>query len=434
MEARCESACLGLLFDMFEAVDFGADLARNRQNVTAEVQTGTARVAEELMVVLGDQDGDQLREWLLLWRSDSKAFAERMCLCQEPGGWMLPSLLTARGLGIRQEKRLHAPLQLHTMLGVRVHFQLHFPLNELIHARDMATFHESCYAMPARPYWSGFLKLSLVTVPVKAYSAASTGAEIHLNQLHDACNSRIQYKKTCPIHGEVKGDQIVSGYEYEKGRYVVIDTDELDKLRTEGDKSTMIDAFVPRGTIDPVYFNGKSYYLLPDAPVGQRPFQVICQGMAEEKVWAVAQVVLHGREQLILLRPVDNLLAMTGLSYDAKVNKVASFEGEAPPMQLSEEERELTGELIRASMPKRLDLAKYRDVYTEKLTALVEAKVQGREIVAAPAGVEPKVINLMDALKKSVAEAQKASEETAKPPKKMAASARGNAARKKKTS
>jgi DNA end-binding protein Ku len=191
---------------------------------------------------------------------------------------------------------------------------------------------------------------------------------------------------------------------------------------------------VPAGSIDPVYFNGKSYYLLPDALIGQRPFQVICQGMAEEGVWAVAQVVLHGREQLILLRPVDNMLAMIGLSYDAKVNKVASFEGEAPPMQLSEEQRELTGELIRASMQKRLDLAKYHDVYTEKLTALVEAKVQGKEVVAAPAGVEPKVINLMDALKKSVAEAQKASEQTAKPPKKMAASARGTAARKKKTS
>lgn len=96
--------------------------------------------------------------------------------------------------------------------------------------------------MAARSSWKGFLKLSLVSVPVKAYTAtASGGGEIRLNQLHAECNSRINYKKTCPIHGEVPSDQIVSGFEYSKGQYVIVDTDELEKLRTEDDKAINID-------------------------------------------------------------------------------------------------------------------------------------------------------------------------------------------------
>src|SRR6516162_9185570 len=111
--------------------------------------------------------------------------------------------------------------------------------------------------MAARSAWKGFLKLSLVSLPVKAYTAtASGGGEIHLNQLHAPCNSRIQYKKTCPLHGEVKGEEIVSGYEYGKGQYVIVDTEELDKLRTEDDKAIKIDAFITPDTLDPLYANG----------------------------------------------------------------------------------------------------------------------------------------------------------------------------------
>src|SRR5258705_541845 len=127
--------------------------------------------------------------------------------------------------------------------------------------------------MALRTSWKGFLKLSLVSVPVKAYTATtSSGTEIRLNQLHADCNSRINYKKTCPLHGEVSGDQIVSGYEYSKGQYVIVDTDELEKLRTEDDKAITIDTFIKSGTLDPIYSTGKSYYLVPDGPVAQKPY------------------------------------------------------------------------------------------------------------------------------------------------------------------
>src|SRR5262245_10845991 len=164
--------------------------------------------------------------------------------------------------------------------------------------------------MAARSSWKGFLKLSLVSVPVKAYTAnASGGSEIRLNQLHAECHSRINYKKTCPIHGEVPADKIVSGYEYSKGQYVVVDTDELDKLRTEDDKAINIDTFVSPDEVDPVYSSGKTYYLVPDGPVAQKSYAVLQEAMVEMGRQAIARVVMHGKEQVVWLRPMDNLLS-----------------------------------------------------------------------------------------------------------------------------
>jgi DNA end-binding protein Ku len=296
--------------------------------------------------------------------------------------------------------------------------------------------------MPARSTWKGFLKLSLVSVPVKAYTAKSSSAgEIRLNQLHADCHSRIQYKKTCPIHGEVSNDAIVSGYEYAKGQYVVIDTDELDKLRSEDDKAIKIDKFISPESLDPVYQTDKSYYLVPDGPVGDRPFALIRQGMEQENRQAIAQVVLHGREQVVLLRPMGRLLLMTVLDHDNEIVKPAAFEEEAPAeAEGAPEEMKLVKTLIEASTPKKFDFSQYKDVYMERLTQLIEAKVAGKEIVAAPAHEERHVINLMEALRQSIAQTQggtgeKTEEVVAKPPRKMAASKRKEPGeRKRKTS
>src|SRR5262249_33560834 len=145
--------------------------------------------------------------------------------------------------------------------------------------------------MSARPVWSGYIKLSLVSVPVKAYSATDSGGDVALNQLHEECKSRIQYKKVCPIHGEVQNDQIVSSYEYEKGQYVTIDPEELDRLRTPSDKMVNIDVFVAPDTIDPVYLSGQVYYLVPEGTVGGHPFNLLREGMEREHKVAVAKVV-----------------------------------------------------------------------------------------------------------------------------------------------
>jgi DNA end-binding protein Ku len=288
--------------------------------------------------------------------------------------------------------------------------------------------------MAARSQWKGFLKLSLVSVPVKAYSASSgAGSTIQLNQLHAECHSRIQYKKTCPIHGEVK--DIVSGYEYSKGQYVVVDTDELEKLRTEDDKAIRVDVFVAPSAVDDVYLTGKNYYLVPDGPVGAKAYQIICEGMVEEKRYAIAQVVMHGKEQLVMLRPHDGILVMSVLSYSNQVAGTAAFEDEIPKGgSMDPKELELAKTLIKASAADKFDLGKYKDVYTEKLTQLIDAKVAGQELVTPPPSEPAHVINLMDALRQSVERAKQgggAAEQPAaqaaelaakKPPRKMAPS------------
>src|SRR5262245_10944952 len=136
----------------------------------------------------------------------------------------------------------------------------------------------------ARTSWKGFLKLSLVSVPVKAFTANDTGAEVHLNQLHKDCHSRIKYQKVCPEHGELSAEQIVSGYEHGKGEYVVVDPEEVDKLRTKADRSVNIDGFVAADAIDARYYAGKTWYLLPDGVAGERPYALMRRGMADNGV------------------------------------------------------------------------------------------------------------------------------------------------------
>ncbi len=257
--------------------------------------------------------------------------------------------------------------------------------------------------MATRSSWKGCLQLSLVCVPVKAYSTASSdGVDIHLNQLHADCHSRIQYKKTCPLHGEVTNDHIVSGYEYSKDRYVVVDPGELDRLRTEADKAIKIDAFIAPRAFDLLYTSGKRYYLTPDGPAGHKAYALLYRAMVAEDRYGVAQIVLHGREQLVLLRPHQGLLVLEVLHYEHQVTKPAALAEEAPSTEVAPEELQLAKTLVSAST-RDFDPGRYHDLYTQKLHQLIEAKVAGKEIVAPPAAEGPQVINLMEALRQSVA-------------------------------
>jgi DNA end-binding protein Ku len=286
--------------------------------------------------------------------------------------------------------------------------------------------------MPARSIWKGFIRLSLVSVPVKAYTASATQSEIHLRQLHRECSSPIKYQKTCPIHGEVSAADIVSGYEYSKGQYVVIEPEEIDKMRTEADKAVNIEGFVSPDAVDPLYLTGSTYYLLPEGAVGQKPYALLHRGMVEENRFAVAQTVLFRREHVVLLRPVGKVIGMSTLFFENQVKEGDSFADELTQPEVSPEELKLAKTLIGASSLEEFELAKYKDTYNEKLTALIHAKVEGREIVAPPAAEGPKVINLMDALKQSLEEAKrKAPERKAAPARKMAGSSRRPASEKK---
>jgi DNA end-binding protein Ku len=262
------------------------------------------------------------------------------------------------------------------------------------------------HIMP-RSSWKGYLKLSLVSVPVRGYTANVAANDIRLNQLHAECHSRIRYQKTCPIHGDVPKEEIVSGYEYAKGEYVIIEPDELARLKGELERSVNIDAVLSQHTIDPIYFTDKTYYLTPDGAVGQKPYALIQRCLADEELQAVGRVVLFGREELVLVRPVDRLLAMTALKYESEVAHAETLHEDLDESKLSREELTLTKRLLEAFEKPKFSLAEYKDHYVEELRTLIEAKVEGREIVAPPERKEKHVINLMDALKKSVAATKK---------------------------
>jgi len=260
--------------------------------------------------------------------------------------------------------------------------------------------------MAPRSSWKGFLKLSLVSVPVKAYTANNTSEEIRLNQLHKDCHARVRYRKICEEHGELKSDEIISGYEYAKDQYVVIEPDELNKLRKESDRSVNIAGFVPIDDVDPIYHAGKTYYLVPDGVAGKKPYALLRQGMADLAVNAIGKIILSGREQLVLVRTRGDMIMMTVLHVAKKVKGADLFSDEIPSADTTDEERSLTQTLIEASTVEEFDFARYTDEYVERLGELIQLKIDGQEVVAAPDPEEPKIINLMDALKQSVAAAQ----------------------------
>jgi DNA end-binding protein Ku len=257
-----------------------------------------------------------------------------------------------------------------------------------------------------RSTWKGYLKLSFVSVPVKGYSASTGAGGVQLHQLHAECHSRIKYQKTCPIHGEVSNDEIVSAYEYGDDQYVVIDRKELKTLRAAGERAVNVEAVVKAGSIDPLYFTEKTYYLLPDGAVGQRPYALLEQALDSDDRWAVARAVLYGREELVVIRAVEGLLSMTAIKYDAEVVHPQALADEVETPSLTDDEKSLTKTLLKAFVKPKFSLAAFKDDYVENLTDLIEAKVAGKKIVAAPAAEEPPIINLMDALKKSVAAVQ----------------------------
>lgn len=251
------------------------------------------------------------------------------------------------------------------------------------------------------PSWSGSVRLSLVSFGVRGYTSieAEKGA-ISLNQLHKDCHSRIRYKKTCEIHGEVPNDEIVMGYNYGGDNYVVVDPEELDALRTEADKSITIDKFVPPSEIDPIYLSGQTYFLVPDGKQSAKPYAVMQKAMTDEKVWGIATVVITSREKLVVIRPIGHLLTASVLHYAATVRQPELFD--VPETSVLPQELKLAKTLIDASTVKQADLEAYRDLYVERLNELVQAKMSGKKLTSPTKSKTPPVFNFMEALKASV--------------------------------
>jgi DNA end-binding protein Ku len=208
----------------------------------------------------------------------------------------------------------------------------------------------------------------------------------------------------------VPNDEIVSGYEIEKGQYVMVEKEERRNVRLEDDKSINVDTFIKPGDIDPMYYSGRAYYLVPDGKVAQKPYALLLEAMQENDRYGVAHMVLSGRGQIGVVRPAGGVLSLVLLNYETQVRKPAEFEDQVGHPVISAAERKLAQTLLEASTSRKFDLDQYKDEYERKLRELVEGKAKRQKpIVSVPAGKgeEPAVINLMDALRASLRKTEK---------------------------
>jgi DNA end-binding protein Ku len=258
----------------------------------------------------------------------------------------------------------------------------------------------------ARAGWSGNVSFGLVTFPVQAFNAVNREqSDIHFHQLHKNCHRRIKYQKTCPVHGEVAKDEIVSGYEYEKDHYVEIEPEELAALRTDRERALTIDTFIEEGAIDPRYYDGRMYYLGPDGAAAEEPYAVIAHALEKERRCGIGTMVFSSKEQLALVRSVDGILHLAMLNYDEEIRQPEEAVGTIKAPSGLARKVQLAQTLIKSWTAKDFDFSAYDDPYRERVNELIQAKLEGRTFKVSQEETAPPVINLMDALKKSLARA-----------------------------
>ena len=266
--------------------------------------------------------------------------------------------------------------------------------------------------MPARPTWKGYLKISLVNIPVKVFPATDAAATLSFNQLHAECQTRIQQKRWCPhCEREVSNSELAKGYEFEKGRYVIVTDEDIQKVRVESSKVIDLSQFTDVTDIDPIYVD-KSYYLAPDGPMASESFAVMREGMAGKA--GIGKVALYGREYLVAVRPQKKGLVMYTLHHDAEIRSIDQVEElNSVPSKVKPEEMKLAKQVI-ATFDAELNLKDYQDEYKAGLRKIIDAKIAGEEVVAPEIQEPPKVVDLMEALRKSLDQVSSGKKKTAK--------------------
>jgi DNA end-binding protein Ku len=257
-----------------------------------------------------------------------------------------------------------------------------------------------------RPYWKGYLRLSLVSCPIALYPATSEREKISFNQLNRETGNRIRYRKVDAETGEeVASDQIIKGYEVAKGKYVEITDEELEAIALESTKTIDIDEFVPRSEIDELY-SIRPYYIAPDGKVGQDAFVVIRNIIEQMKMVAIGRVALTSREHVIAMEPRGKGLMGTLLRYPYEVRDESEFFDDIPNVKLTKDMMDLARHIVETKTGHFKPQA-FEDHYEHALKELIEKKAKGEKIEIPKEQPTGKVINLMDALRRSVqAEAQ----------------------------
>ena len=254
--------------------------------------------------------------------------------------------------------------------------------------------------MAARPTWKGYLKISLVNIPIKVFPATDAGATLSFNQLHAECQTRIQQKRWCPhCEREVTSAELAKGYEFEKGRYVIVDEEDIQKVRVESTRVINLEKFTDEDDIDPIYLE-RPYYLAPDGAVAREAFAVIREGMKGKA--GIGKVALYGREYLVKVQPRERGLVMYALRHASEIRSMNAIDELADvPETVKASELKLAQQVI-GTFEGDVDFESYHDEYQVGLREIIDAKIEGREIVTQEIEAPPKAVNLMEALRKSL--------------------------------
>jgi DNA end-binding protein Ku len=255
--------------------------------------------------------------------------------------------------------------------------------------------------MAPRAFWTGNLRLSLVNIPVRLYPATSTERKIELHQIHEPSGKRVRYQKVAPGVGPVENEEITKGFEYEKGKYVLLDQKEIDELRLESKQTIELVRFVDPSAIDARYFE-RPYYLLPNGEAAEEGYAIMQKALKQADKIGVGQLILRGQGNIVALKPCGRGLLLEILRHADEVKSADTFFEEVPDVKVDKEALELAVELIERKSG-AFEPEKFKDEYTEAVWELINAKLEHRapSIVTEEPGTA-KVINIMDALKKSV--------------------------------
>lgn len=281
--------------------------------------------------------------------------------------------------------------------------------------------------MAARAYWQGQIRLALVSIPVELYSATRSGASIAFHQVHEPSGKRIRYEKVAPGIGPVDTDEIVKGFEVEKGDYVLLDQDEIDAVKLESRKTLELTQFVDAHEIDVLYYE-KPYFVVPADDLAEEAFVVLREALKRTRKVGLGQLAMRGREYVVSLKPCGRGMVLETLRYADEVHKAQGYFREIPDIDPDPELLGLAQSLIEKKAA-AFDPAKFHDRYVDALKALIDRKrkQKGNRRIIEDADEDPRggnVVDLMAALKKSLEKPQATKSTPARKPAKKPAAAK----------
>lgn len=255
----------------------------------------------------------------------------------------------------------------------------------------------------ASSVWKGTLSFGLLAIPVKLYTAARS-QRMNLHQLHKTCHTRLKQPLFCPqCNRQVERSEVVRGYEYEKGQYVIVNEEEIKKITPRSSTVMEIVAFVKQEQIDPIYFDA-SYFMLPDKD-SEKPYALLLKTLEDSHRVGIATVTMHQREYTVFIRPRKNGLTIHTMYYANEIREVAGYGQAEKDVKLKPAEVKLAEQLVE-SLSQDFRPEQFHDRFQENLKALIEAKQKGKTIVAEQKPGPARVIDMMGALKKSLASAE----------------------------